>query len=64
MIVSHETLFVLVLMYGSETILWKEEIARIRAVQMDNLKGMLGIRRMDSPKCMDKGVVWSEEGAR
>ena len=63
-IVSHETLFVLVLMYGSETILWKEEIARIRAVQMDNLKGMLGIRRMDSPKCMDKGVVWSEEGAR
>ena len=64
MIVSHETLFVLVLMYGSETISWKEERSRIRAVQMDNLKGMLGIRRMDSPKCMDKGVVWSEEGAR
>ena len=42
----HETLLVSVLMYGSETLLWKER-SRIRAVQMDNLKGLLGIRRMD-----------------
>ena len=36
-----------VLMYGSETILRKEEErSRMRAGQMDNLKGMLGIRRI------------------
>ena len=46
--VLHETLFIAVLMYGSETMLWKEkERCRIKAVQMDNLRGMLGIRRMD-----------------
>ena len=46
-IVLHETLLVPVLMYSSETMLWKEEISRIRAVQVDNLRGLLGIRRMD-----------------
>ena len=46
--VLHETLLVPVLMYGSETILWKEkEKSRIRGIQMDNLLGLLGIRRMD-----------------
>ena len=46
--VLHETLLVPVLMYASETILWKEkERSRIRAIQMDNLRGLLGIRRMD-----------------
>ena len=45
MIVLHETLLVPVLTYGSETMLWKEkEISRIRTVQMDNLRGLLGIR--------------------
>ena len=39
--VLHETLLVLVLMYGSETMLWKEERYRISAVQMDNLRGVL-----------------------
>ena len=44
----HETLLIPVLTYGSETMLWKEnERSRIRAVQMDNLRGLLGIRRMD-----------------
>ena len=44
----HETLLVPVLMYDSETMLWKEkERSRVRAVQMDNLRGLLGIRRMD-----------------
>ena len=44
----HETLLVLVLMYGSETMVWKEkEKSRIRAVQMDKLRGLLGIREMD-----------------
>ena len=36
-----------VLMYGSETMLWrKKERSRVRAVQMDNLRGLRGIRRM------------------
>ena len=34
-----------VLMYGSETKLWREkERSRMRAVQMDNLRRLLGIR--------------------
>ena len=44
----HEILFVPVLTYGSETMLWKEKRSRIRAVQMDNLRGFLGIRRIES----------------
>ena len=37
--VLHETLLVPVLIYGSETMLWKEKSRfRIRAVQMDNLR--------------------------
>ena len=44
----HETLLVPVLMYGSETMLWREkERSRVMAVQMDNLRGLLGIKRMD-----------------
>ena len=36
------------LIYGSETMSWKEkEISRVWVVQMDNLKRLLGIRRMD-----------------
>ena len=35
-------------MHGHETMLWREkERSRVRAVQMDNLRGFLGIRRMD-----------------
>ena len=46
--VLRETLLVPVLMYGSETMLRKEqERSRVRAVQMDNLRGLLNIRRMD-----------------
>ena len=37
-----------VLMDGSKIMIWKEkERCRIRAVQMDNFRGLLGIRRMD-----------------
>ena len=45
--VLHETLLVPVLIYGSETMLWEEERPRIRAVQMNKLRGLLGIRKMD-----------------
>ena len=40
----HESLLVLVLMYGSEK---EREKSRIRTVQMDSLRGFIGIRRMD-----------------
>ena len=37
-----------VLMYGSETMMWREkERSRNRTVQMDNLRGLLIIRKMD-----------------
>ena len=36
-----------VLTYDSETIWREKEMSRIWAVQVDNLSGVLGIRRMD-----------------
>ena len=37
-----------VFMYGSETVIWREkERSGIRVVQMNNLRGQLGMRRMD-----------------
>ena len=50
-LVLHETLLVLVLIYGSETMLWRKEKSKIRDVQMDNLRGWI------KGKCTDKGVV-------
>ena len=47
MLVLHETMLVPVLMYGSETMLWKKERSRIMAVKINNLRRFLGIRRMD-----------------
>ena len=46
-LVLHKTLLVPVLMYGSETMLWKKKRSTIRAVKIDSLRGMLGIRRME-----------------
>ena len=43
--VLQKALLVPVLMYGSEKMLGKER-SRVRAVQMDNLRGLLCIRRM------------------
>ena len=46
--VLHETLFVPVLWCDSERMIWKgKERSRIRAVQMDNIKGLMGIGRID-----------------
>ena len=37
-----------VLMYGTETMIWKKEKRyKIKAVQMDKIRSFLGIRRMD-----------------
>ena len=39
---------VAVVLYGSEKMIWRvKERSRVRAVQMDNLRSLLGIRRMD-----------------
>ena len=46
--VLHKALFVLILLYGSETMIWRErERSRIMDMQMDNLRYLLDIRRMD-----------------
>ena len=46
--VSNESLLVPVLTYGTETVIWREkERSRIMVVQIDNFRGLLGIRRMD-----------------
>ena len=46
--VLHEGLLVPVLLYGSKTIIWREkERLRIRSVQMNNLRGLLAVRRID-----------------
>ena len=46
--VLYESLLMPVLTYGSETMLWKEkQRCRVKAVQIENLKVLLGIRRMD-----------------
>ena len=35
-------------LYGSETMLWKvKERSRVRGLQVDNLRGLVDIRRMD-----------------
>ena len=46
--VLHEALLVPVLLNGSETMIWREkERSKTRTVQMDNLRGLLGIMRMN-----------------
>ena len=46
--VLHESLIMPLLTYGSATMIWMEkERSRIRAVQIDDLRVLLGIRRMD-----------------
>ena len=43
-----KSLLMPVLMYASETMIWKEkERSSIRAVQMEILRGLLGLRRID-----------------
>ena len=42
------TLSVPLLIYDSDTMIWKKESSRIRALHMDSLRGFLGIMRMDN----------------
>ena len=46
--VLHEDVLLPVLMYSSETIVWNKMYrSKVQCVQMDNLKGVLGVRRID-----------------
>ena len=46
--ILRESLLVPVLTYGSETMILREkEKSRINVVQMDNVRGLVGIKRMD-----------------
>ena len=57
--VLNESLLTPVLMFGCETIIWREkERSRIRTVRMDNLRYLLGIRRMDK---VPKAVMQSDK---
>ena len=61
--VLNDSLLVPVLTYGSERKIWREkERSRIRAVQMDNFKGLLGIRRMDKVPIARVRQFCSDEG--
>ena len=57
--VLHELLFMSVLLYCSETTIWREkERSRTSAVQMDSLRGLLDIRRMDRMPNARIGELW------
>ena len=44
----HEGLLISVLLYGSETMIWREkERSKIRAVQMNNLRSLLSVKIMN-----------------
>jgi hypothetical protein len=46
--VLHESMLLPVLMYGSEAMVWNPKYrSKVQAVQMDNLRGILGVRRID-----------------
>ena len=55
-----------VLTYSSETVIWRQrESSRIKAVWMDNLRGLRSAGYQENGKsleCMDKAFVWSDEG--
>ena len=60
----HEGLLVPVLLHVIETIIWREEErSTIRAVQMENLRGLLNIMRMDSvPNLRNRELGRTEKG--
>src|SRR5678815_2338385 len=49
--VLHEGMLLLVLLYSSETMVWNKKYrSKVQRVQMDNLRGMLGVRRIDKKR--------------
>ena len=59
----HECLLVSALMYHSESTVWKDKgKSRIKPVQMDNTRRLLGIGRLDRMSNEEASVVRDEEG--
>src|SRR5678815_1751450 len=53
--VLHEGMLLPVLMYSSETMVWKKGYrSKVQCVQMDNLRGVLGVKRID--KIRNEGI--------
>jgi len=49
--VLHEGMLLPVLLYGSETMVWNKKYrSKVQCVQMDNLRGVLGVRRIDKER--------------
>ena len=48
-------------LYMVVRLIWKVERSRNRAVQMDNLRSLLGIRRMDKVQYTWITELWSDE---
>ena len=63
--VFHVSMLLPVFTYGNETMIWREkERSRIRAVQMDKLRSLLGIRRMDkvpNTRMCSETMLWKEK---
>ena len=48
-----------ILLHRNEIMIWREkDRSRIRAVQMDNLRGLLGIRRIDRMYGLERCALW------
>ena len=60
----HQGLLVDVVLHGSEKMIWRgKDRSRIRVVQMDNFRGLLGIRRMDKvPDARIRVIQGDERG--
>ena len=41
--------------------IWGRRRSRVKAMQMNNFRGLLGIKKMDSVECKHKRIMWSED---
>ena len=55
-------LLIPVLLYGNEAMMWKEKKSRIRAVQMDNLRGLSVEYKERVPKAWIRELCRVEKG--
>ena len=53
-------------MYGNETVVWRlKENSRVRDIQMDNLRDLLGVRRINRVlNAWVRRVMWKDEEDR
>ena len=59
----HKALLVPVFLYGNERVVWRvKEKSRIKAVQMNNRRSLLGIRKMDRMHGLDSYAEYQRVG--